>query len=77
MDFTYINEGNRNEVDFDIVEEHGELLRSISYFLDDERMYRNVPHEAQKQKRDTRIEKFSGAGVTVVPCSGKTKAITS
>lgn len=77
MDFIYINKGNRNEVDVDTIEGYGKLLRSISYFLDDDRMYGNVPHEVRKQKRDTRIAKFSGAGITVVPCSGKIKTITS
>jgi hypothetical protein len=49
MEFTYINEGNRNEVDVDTIEGYGKLLRSISYFLDDDRMYGNVPHEVRKQ----------------------------
>jgi hypothetical protein len=47
MNSTYINEGSRNKIDFDTIEGHGELLRFISYFLDNEWMYGNMSHEVQ------------------------------
>jgi hypothetical protein len=74
----YINEGGCNEINSDTIEE--ELLRSISYFLDNERMYGDMLHEiwdVQRQKLDVRIGKFHRAGITVVPVfwTDKSKSI--